>query len=667
MTGRPLVGLLCALFVEGRHWVRLRWDFNDSSYESAWQLSFILTILAAVVIWLDESRYTAVLVMIGWLPPILMPLQFVQSYGMRDSVQLTAFSLLARRNRLRSERLGLIHQSAAFNFGNVTFLVTLLSSAVAMTAESQLFLAGLVILTGWMLLANGRCRWQSLIPVLLIAGGLSLAGQHGLQRLEKWVRRGGGGHDDRFNPNFQSTQIGQRGQILQSPEVMWRLSTTNGQSPPRLLLTSTFSNFLGLSWQNQHFPFAEVKSSYVGAERYYVLDEKIATESIARQPVFNLRGSVEKTFAMPLPGSAVGISGLGDAEVERNVLATVLIKPQASVVDAGIRWYSNEVIEGEVRPADLTSITPLDREVIREVSAELGLDELPDLKAKLARLKQWYDQQFRYTLDLTIRQPSGISRLGELKAPSALRQFLTEVRAGHCEYFATSATLILRASGVPSRYAVGFGVIEKSSNQNEYLIRGTHAHAWVRVWDEVNQTWLDFDPTPSDWMRGSVTRMGWTQQMKDAIKRLREDFFLWRTDPDNEFVVVMVVSVFGLGLGLVVVRRLWRSRCRVEAKTKFAAYGGLREDTPLSQLESIARKCIGSRPAGMTYGTWLLGVQTEIGQLEGLREAIALHQQWRFDPGPMEESMQHRLRELVAQLERELIEALRERRKSGSG
>ena len=87
-----------------------------------------------------------------------MPLQFVQGYGMRDSVQLTTFSLLARRSRLRSERLGLIHKSVAFNFGNVTFVVTLLSSAVAMDGETKLFLPGLLLLCGWMLMATGRCQ-----------------------------------------------------------------------------------------------------------------------------------------------------------------------------------------------------------------------------------------------------------------------------------------------------------------------------------------------------------------------------------------------------------------------------------------------------------------------------------------------------------------------------
>ena len=663
MTGRPLIGLLCALFVEGSHWIRLRWNFNDSSYESAWQLSFILMILTSVVIWLDESRYTAVLVMMGWLPPILIPLQFVQSYGMRDSVQLTAFSLLARRSRLRSERLGLIHQSVAFNFGNVTFIVTLLSTAVAMKVESALYLPGLVVLSGWMLIASGRCRFTSLTPLLVVCGALAVAGQQGLEELEKWVRRGGIGQDGRFNPNMQDTRIGQRGRVLLSPEVMWRLTTKNGQLPPPLLSTATFSNFVGLKWRNTRSTFAEVDTRYVDGSRHFIINEKVPQDDIRRTQELHLRGSVDKSFAMPLPVSVVSMERLGDAQVEKNLVGTVQVEPEASVVDAKVRWLSGV---GSSRNMDVNDfhVAGADEEVVKQIAEQLDLRELADLQSKLRRLKQWYLNEFRYTLNLTIRQSTPIGRSADDNVASALEQFLTEVRAGHCEYFATSATLILRASGVAARYTTGFGVMEKSDNENEYLLRGAHAHAWVRVWDEQKQTWIDFDPTPPDWMEGNVAGLSWSQKIKDVLKRIREDFFLWRTNPDNEMVVVMVVSLFAIALGLVVVRRLWRSRSRIQEGSRITAFGGIQQNTPLHDLESLIRRCVGQRPAGMTYVRWLRAVEDESGELKGLDEAIRLHQQWRFDTKPVGKPDQQRLRELVESLEHALRCKLSERQKT---
>ena len=46
---------------------------------------------------------------------------------------------------------------------------------------------------------------------------------------------------------------------------------------------------------------------------------------------------------------------------------------------------------------------------------------------------------------------------------SALDDFLNRSRAGHCEYFATATVLLLRAAGIPARYATGYSVQEVES------------------------------------------------------------------------------------------------------------------------------------------------------------------------------------------------------------
>ncbi len=80
---------------------------------------------------------------------------------------------------------------------------------------------------------------------------------------------------------------------------------------------------------------------------------------------------------------------------------------------------------------------------------------------------------------------------GEAKT---LESFLTDKREGHCEYFATAATLALRSWGVPARVVLGFrgGQFNRLSQVLE--VRDQNAHAWVEVFT-VNG-WLRFDPTP---------------------------------------------------------------------------------------------------------------------------------------------------------------------------
>ena len=574
MTGRPLVGLIAAVFVEARHWVKLRWDFDDSSYESAWQLSFVMMVLAGVVIWLDESRYTAVLVLMAWMPILLLPVQFVQSYGLKDSVDLSAFSLFAKRSRMRNERLGLMIDPVRFSFGNVLLVVTLLAATVGVEKESYLFLPGLIVLCSWVLLATGRCRWTSLLPVMMVAGLLGLAGQKGLEHLERLLRSGGSDRGDQFDPNFHNTLIGSRGRVLLSPEILWRLKVKEGQEPPRLLRTATFRNFLGTTWQNQRHNFQELNSRIIGDVTYHPLHESLAETDFSALPSYALRGSVEEPFALPIPSDAAGLSGLNGVKVELNPLGTVQVTPDEPVVDCVVYWGAGTNPESGSEQTDVLRMTLGERDVVRRIARELELRDLPTLDAKLARLLQWFHQNFRYSLDLSIHQPTHAERVGKDMKPSAIEQFLTDVRTGHCEYFATAATLILGEAGVQSRYAIGYVVMEPDGKRGDFVIRGTHSHAWCRVWDEEKRKWIDFDPTPPDWFSSLEKHDSAFQKFKDWLKEVREDFYIWRTDPDNELKVIVVVSLLGLSLSGFVIRRLWRSRNQVEEVGKVVLYRG---------------------------------------------------------------------------------------------
>ena len=91
---------------------------------------------------------------------------------------------------------------------------------------------------------------------------------------------------------------------------------------------------------------------------------------------------------------------------------------------------------------------------------------------------------FSYTLDL--------------KAGGAdpLADFLFRVRAGHCEYFATAMTVMLRTVGVPARVVNGFQQGEYNDAADAYTVRQSDAHSWVEVYFPQTGAWVSFDPTP---------------------------------------------------------------------------------------------------------------------------------------------------------------------------
>ncbi|MCE5187595.1 MAG: hypothetical protein LLF75_00190 [Eubacteriales bacterium] len=80
--------------------------------------------------------------------------------------------------------------------------------------------------------------------------------------------------------------------------------------------------------------------------------------------------------------------------------------------------------------------------------------------------------------------------------------FLEESRQGYCVHFATTATVLLRALGIPARYAEGYIVIpsdyEKEPDADGYInIEDTHAHAWIEVFDPVQLEWIPVEMTAS--------------------------------------------------------------------------------------------------------------------------------------------------------------------------
>jgi transglutaminase-like putative cysteine protease len=61
--------------------------------------------------------------------------------------------------------------------------------------------------------------------------------------------------------------------------------------------------------------------------------------------------------------------------------------------------------------------------------------------------------------------------------------FLFENRKGYCVHFATAAVVMLRAMGVPARYAEGFIVTNEDYTQDGWaIIRDNRAHAWVEIY-----------------------------------------------------------------------------------------------------------------------------------------------------------------------------------------
>jgi hypothetical protein len=658
MTDRLLIGILLALIVESAHWLKFRWEFSEDATGRAWQLNTIAIGLAAVLIFLEESAYMALPNLLTWLPPLLLPMQFVQSFGMNQSIPLSTFSFLARYRHKRNLRLGLTEQTVRINFGNVFFISNLIASALGSQANSfpysLIFLPGLIILTGWRLLSASRSRPLALMLALSVAGGMAVAGQLSLDILSEWIGNRSPSRTP-FNPNSASTGIGKPGPVELSPDIIWRMRPIEKSPKPTLLRTAAYNTFHGSIWQNQRVSASDFKDldniELTLGDIFFLVGEDLQPQAqrdaISNSlPRYSLRGTAFAETPLPLPGDVASLRNFELDGIERNSFGTVRVFPKRSVIEGTVLWRSGTSPESPPIPKEDLTSPAIESDILRETLQEIRLEDYPTLEGKLKALRSWFQQNFKYSKYLTISNSnfSATSR-------SAINQFLTTNRSGHCEYFATATALLLREAGIPARYAIGYAVVERDSKRNEYVIRGTHAHAWCRVWDAEAGRWIDFDTTPGSWLAGLSPENTASQRINDALKRVREDFSIWRNRPANRLATSIVMGVIAIGIIGFIMKRLWKSKRRLESGTKAIGYTGSITPTPLNALEPKARTKLGVRPPGLPFAMWLAQLRSSLPDSNVLDEAIQLHQILRFDPASSLPKQRERLAELTKQLE----------------
>ena len=291
--------------------------------------------------------------------------------------------------------------------------------------------------------------------------------------------------------------IGRPGKVELSPDIVWRLRPLENSPRPTLLRTGSYNTFHGSTWvNNPRVTVSDFKDldnvEPVKGEIFYLLSyllredlppemqRELLRESISPDlPRFSLRGTAFAETPLPLPGNAASLQHFELDGIESNSFGTVRIFPKRSVIEGSVLWNGRTNPETPPIPKEDLATPTTEQETLQTVLHEIGIEQQLTLDDKLKTLRSWFRENFKYSTSLSISSSNYLST-----SRSALSQFLTVNHSGHCEYFATAAALLLREAGIPARYAIGYAVVERDTKRGEYVIRGTHGHAWCRVWDE---------------------------------------------------------------------------------------------------------------------------------------------------------------------------------------
>jgi len=104
--------------------------------------------------------------------------------------------------------------------------------------------------------------------------------------------------------------------------------------------------------------------------------------------------------------------------------------------------------------------------------------------AKSIAIENYLRNNYRYSLE-TVFNP---------KDEDALETFLLTSHYGHCEYFASSMVLMLRAIHIPARLINGYSANTYNPITGYYEVHRLDAHAWVEAYIE-GEGWVSFEPT----------------------------------------------------------------------------------------------------------------------------------------------------------------------------
>lgn len=111
-------------------------------------------------------------------------------------------------------------------------------------------------------------------------------------------------------------------------------------------------------------------------------------------------------------------------------------------------------------------------------------DGQPTVYDKVMAVQNWLKANTSYNLDIP-PDPSGVD---------AVDYFLFERRQGFCEHIASAMAILLRAVGIPTRFAVGFDSGTRNLLTGYFEVHESDAHSWVEVY-YAGIGWIEYDPT----------------------------------------------------------------------------------------------------------------------------------------------------------------------------
>lgn len=637
-----------------------RWRIEDEIFSNRFNFCFVASLIFAVYLFVNARNLESAYLFMRWQPIFFAPLVLTQLYGDRPGVSPYAFVPFLREDWTPG---GVVAPGGALAVGQppepivdlryLYFALCLGAASAANTSGIGFYLGVVGLVTGvlWPHRSQRVQPWRWVL-LMLLAAGLGFGGHRLLDNAHdafesqviEWL---GDYYRREVDPFRRDTAIGELGKLKQSNAIAFRVAGEDAAQVPTLLQEATYNRYHLNTWLTAA-EFTPVEAQ--GQGQRWVLQPGAGGDTPGKAPLETLTiyGQLtEGQGLLKLPGGAEVVDPLVVKGLEVNPYGTTRIQGKPGGLVYGVAFDPDRQFSAPPMATDLD--IPLgDRGAIEAIAQELDLKQQPPA-AVPSLLSQYFQQNFSYSLDLK----------GPPDDRLPLTYFLRESRSGHCEYFATATTLLLRAAGIPARYAIGFSVHEFSPLEQKFIVRTRHAHAWALAY--INGTWQTLDTTPGDWIAQENRRAPLWGGLGDGFSflgfRLNQ---IWQQLTGGNlrqyWWVLMIPLVIILFRQLDFKKRTQRlNLARTAPELKVDDRPGL--DSELYAIEQILQAQGLPRHSWETLGQWIDRLQatdlaapapspTSPAALQALRPILALHYRYRFDPQGLGRDDRDRLRRL---------------------
>jgi transglutaminase-like putative cysteine protease len=622
-TNTLLIATILALFIEGAHLVKTRYTLTRNDFVNISDLTSLAFIASVALILLNYEPIGFLRITTSWLPLTLSPLIIGQLYSTSDKIVIG--TRLGKQQNNQSLK--------PLDFRPYYFTVCIFAAATG-NSRSLWFYPVLTVLLIWLLFQNRGRSYSPLSFFLLI--GISLALGYGsilgieeTQRIISkkthsfWRNYYRAKNSDPFKSHIH---FGETGRLKTSDEIIMRVDGPT--TPPHLFKEASYSLFTNRSWIGQNNDFTLLPAV---SENTWDL---IAPPHKPGTPLSVQYNLPKEKGLLPNPKGGYRLNSNTIFNIESNSDGIVKIIDGTPVISYDLFYHPEMQLSMDLPGPRNLEIPEREIYALQEVITHLDVSNRTD-RQKIEAITRFFQNNFSYSLNL----------VGKESYATPLGNFLLHKKSGFCEYYATATTLILRLYGIPSRYAVGYAVVEKSWLEKKYVVRKRHAHAWSEAF--IDGHWQVVDTTPSNWVEEDEELSSFFTKPLDIFYFIRHQYRVYQVGSgvDNTLVYSIVIIVLTIVLFFRIYRRMKIEQdYSVQEKINLRSFDKI--ISPFTPIMDMLMQSRENKRDNEKFVEWILRLDIFPNLNSSEFETLYhLHLQMRYDPRGLDDLQLKQLRQ----------------------